>query len=46
MLLKPEDNVITQGDMNFDMYFMATGIAYAKKKDKLGREKSLNKKFE
>ena len=28
------------------MFFMATGIAYGKKKDRLGREKSLFRKFE
>lgn len=46
MLFTPEEDIITQGDMNFDMYFIATGIAYGKIKDKIGREKPLKRKFE
>jgi CRP-like cAMP-binding protein len=45
-LYKPEDEIIKQGDESYDMYFMSNGVAFAKKRDKLGKEKSLNKRFD
>jgi CRP-like cAMP-binding protein len=42
-LYKPEDEIIKQYDETYDMFFVSSGNAFAKRKDRQGREKFLCK---
>ncbi len=42
-LYKPEDEIVRQFEDTQDMYFIASGSAFAKRKDRLGYEKFLGK---